>query len=306
MANELKTTRNCPVCGATVEDADLFLDRNISEEKVSDFSFASRKVPELMCHHMVRCRKCDLVYADKPPSERELFKAYHEASYDSEIEANDAALSYRDACQPVIERLASRQRALEIGTGTGIFLESLNAAGFDQVEGIEPSRAAIVAAPLSRQAWIREGMFDESSYSIASFDLICCFMTMEHVHDPSVIARACHRLLKPGGAFVVVTHDYRSWVNRLLGSKSPIIDIEHLQLFSRKSTKHLFEACGYSNVQCNSFSNRYRVSYWARLLPMPKYLKEITGKLLSVGHFRNVRLSLNVGNLVCYGFKPNA
>jgi hypothetical protein len=54
---------------------------------------------------------------------------------------------------------------------------------------------------------------------------------MEHVLDPKVIALPAFRLLRPGGAFVTVTHDHRGRLNRLLGRRSPIIDIEHLQLF---------------------------------------------------------------------------
>jgi SAM-dependent methyltransferase len=100
--------------------------------------------------------------------------------------------------------------------------------GFSELVGVEPSTAAIAAAPENRRQWIREGIFREADFSPSSFDLICCFMTMEHVPDPKVISDAAFRLLKPGGAFVTVTHDYRATVNRVLGKRSPIIDIDHM------------------------------------------------------------------------------
>src|SRR5665647_1143686 len=258
----MSESRPCPVCHTGFEKAKLFIEKNIDPAKLSGFSFASRKEPEYMCHRLVQCTNCDLVYADQPPGENELAHAYHVADYDSSEEANDAAAAYILAIQPALGKLAQRQRALEIGTGTGIFLERLSREGFTELVGVEPSSAAIAAAPEYRRAWIREGMFEEKDFAPASFDLICCFMTMEHVRDPNIVASAALHLLRPGGAFVTVTHDYRSLVNRLLGRRSPIIDIEHMQLFSKRSARHLFESVGYADVTVRAFVNAYTLRYW--------------------------------------------
>lgn len=295
--------RSCPVCHASSEQAKLHIEKNIDQEKLSGFSFASRKTPEFMCHRLVQCPTCDLVYADQPPNEDELAHAYHVADYDSSEEANDAAAAYIHAIRPTLDSLARRQSVLEIGTGTGIFLEYLSHEGFTELAGVEPSTAAIAAAPKDRQKWIREGMFDEKDFEPESFDLICCFMTMEHVRDPNIIALAAHRLLRPGGAFVTVTHDYRSLVNRLLGRRSPIIDIEHLQLFSRQSIRYLFENVGYSDVKVSAFVNRYSLQYWIRLAPLPHVIKRFLSKFMARVGLDHVKLGVNVGNLIAAGYK---
>jgi len=252
---------------------------------------------------MVRCNICDLVYADTPPLEEDLAQAYHTAAYDSTEEANDAAKAYALAIQPVLQRFSGRTAALEIGTGTGIFLEHLKDAGFKTLVGVEPSSAAIAAAPEARRRWIREGMFNERDFEPASFDLICCFMTMEHVRDPKVISAAALRLLKTGGAFITVTHDYRSSVNRLLGKRSPIIDIEHLQIFSHKSIKELFARTGFANVSVDSFVNRYSLRYWLRLSPLPPGLKRPLEKIIAGPPFNSMHVGLNVGNMIAAGFR---
>jgi SAM-dependent methyltransferase len=282
------------------------LQENLDRSRLSEFSFASRKVPEFMCHRLVQCATCDLVYADQPPGADALAQAYHTASYDSSEEANDAAAAYIRAIRPVLDGLASRRRALEIGTGTGIFLEHLRQEGFSELVGVEPSMAAIAAAPAHRQAWIRPGMFDAADFAPESFDLICCFMTMEHVRDPDAVARDAFSLLRPGGAFVTVTHDYHAPVNRLLGRRSPIIDIEHLQLFSRKSLRHLFEAVGYNGFRVQAFRNRYSLRYWMRLTPVPAPLKQAGDVLMQKTGVARVKLSANVGNLIAAGCKPAA
>ncbi len=295
--------RSCPVCHTASEKTKLFLERNIDPAKLSGFSFASRKTPEFMCHRLVQCPTCDLVYANQPPGEGELAHAYHVADYDSSEEANDAAAAYIRAIRPTLNALLRRQSVLEIGTGTGIFLEYLSHEGFTELVGVEPSTAAIAAAPVHRQAWIREGMFEEKAFAPESFDLICCFMTMEHVRDPNIIASAALRLLRPRGAFVTVTHDYRGLVNKLLGKRSPIIDIEHMQLFSKDSLRFLFDGVGYTGVTVNAFVNTYSLQYWTRLAPLPRGLKQsVTGLMARIG-VDNVKLGVNVGNLITTGFK---
>ena len=296
-------SRCCPVCHTGFDKAKLFIEKNIDSAKLSGFSFASRKEPEYMCHRLMQCPKCDLVYADQPPGEDELAHAYHVAEYDSSEEANDAAASYIRAIKPTLGLLARRQSALEIGTGTGIFLECLSRKGFTTLVGVEPSSAAIAAAPEYRRAWIREGMFDEKDFTPESFDLICCFMTMEHVRDPNFIAQSALRLLRPGGAFVTVTHDYRSPVNRLLGNRSPIIDIEHMQLFSDRSVRYLFESAGYVDVTVKAFVNTYSLRYWMRLAPLPRGIKSAMSGLMAFMGVDKVKLGVNVGNLIAAGFK---
>jgi SAM-dependent methyltransferase len=295
--------RPCPICLESIDGATLFLDEHIDRTHLSEFSFASRKDPEYMRYKLVRCLTCQLVYAPSPPSQGELANAYHAAEYDSAEEANDAAKAYIRALGPILGQLTQRQKALEIGAGTGVLLELLKEQGFTDVIGVEPSTAAISAAPPQRRGWLLEGIFDETAFEPASFDLICCFMTMEHVHDPLSTALAARRLLRPGGAFVTVTHDYNSSVNRLLGSRSPIIDIEHMQIFSQKSILELFKRCDYKNISAQQFKNYYSPSYWVRLAPLPRLVKSQLRRLFAFVGIDRLKLGLKVGNTITVGFR---
>ncbi len=277
--------------------------KNIDPRKISEYSFASRKEPEFMCHRLLQCVTCDLVYVGQPPTDIELANAYHLAEYDSSEEAIDAATAYIKAIQPTLRKLKKQQDALEIGAGTGVFLSLLANNGFTHLIGIEPSAAAIAAASPTVQTWLREGVFVETDYLPNSFDLICCFMTMEHVPDPTVIASACHRLLRPGGAFVTITHNYRSTINRMLGRYSPIIDIEHMQLFSQQSIKQLFERTGYSTIEIKPFANTYSLKYWLRLMPLPQAVKGFIVSSLAMVGLDRMKLSVHVGNMIAAGFK---
>lgn len=300
----LNVERACPVCGTGSAAASLFLEASIDPARLSPSSYASRKQPEFMSHRLVRCPSCGLVYVPNPPAQETLAQAYHEAAYDSAQEAEDAAHSYMRAIDPVLRRIGTGRSALEIGTGTGVFLAQLERAGYRELVGVEPSVAAIEAAPSNRRAWIRQGIFCESDFEPASFDLICCFMTMEHVADPGGIATAAWRLLRPGGAFVTVTHDYQSLVNRLLGRHSPIVDLEHMQLFCDSSLHALFARGGYQEIDSRVFVNRYALGYWLRLAPLPQSAKPAIARLLDLAGLARIKLGFNVGNTLCAGYKP--
>jgi 2-polyprenyl-3-methyl-5-hydroxy-6-metoxy-1,4-benzoquinol methylase len=298
--------RLCPVCESDGSRALPFIEENINPSKYSAYSFASRKKPEFMCHRMVQCAVCDVVYADNTPAESQLAQAYHQAGYDSAVEAEDAAFAYAAAIAPVLSKLQRKVSALEIGTGTGIFLLQLNRLGFSSLVGVEPSANAIRAASSSCTDWIVEGMFNPDDFAPNTFDLVCCFMTMEHVSDPRFIMESVMKLLRPGGAFVTITHDYRSWVNRLMGKRSPIIDVEHLQIFSKLAINNLFSRTGYCDIYSTSFKNTYSLKYWLRISPLPEISRwELSNS--TVNKFLNkIKLSFNVGNTITAGYKPHA
>lgn len=296
--------RSCPVCKASSENATLFLEERIDQVGLTGFSYASRKEPEYMCHRLLRCETCGLIFACSPPEQSELASEYHKAEYDSAVEANDAADSYIKAILPILTKLKTKKSALEIGAGTGIFLELLNNEGFTELVGVEPSSAAIKAAPQHRRKWLRMEIFDKCSFKPVSFDLICCFMTLEHVRDPMETALSAFQLLKPGGVFITITHDYESTVNRLMGKKSPIIDIEHMQLFSDKSISELFRRSGFRDISSAPFTNSYELNYWVRLAPFPKLIKRSLKWIITKIGISRFKCGINVGNTITAGFRP--
>ncbi len=97
---------------------------------------------------------------------------------------------------------------------------------------------------------------------------------MEHVFDPLQLCRDAHRITKDGGAFFIVCHNRRAVLARVLGRRSPIYDIEHLQLFSPRSVRVLLERAGFRDVEVRPVVNRYPTGYWAKLLPAPARIKD--------------------------------
>src|SRR5262249_42287621 len=90
-------------------------------------------------------------------------------------------------------RPASQSRLLDVGCGTGWFLELAQESGY-QVFGIELGKelAGFTAKRLGIEVWNRH--LDEIDVS-DGFDVITMFDVIEHVVDPLKIMRAVKRLL---------------------------------------------------------------------------------------------------------------
>ena len=299
-------SRRCPVCFESNKNSVLFQKENIDKIKITSFTYSSRKSPEFMCHEMVRCLNCDLVYVTTPPDRLKLSEAYHAADYDSSEEALDAAEIYVSHMNEVVSKLNLNSRILEIGSGSGAFLYNLKKKGFTDLTGIEPSISAINSAHPEIKSHLQEGIFQVDDFQGTNYDLVCCFMTLEHVYDPREITESVSKILKKGGYFVMVVHNYRSLVNRILGRKSPIIDIEHMQLFSKKSIGLLLNKTNYQDIQVKDLYNRYSINYWIRLSPIPNLIKNICIKLLNKFNLGNLKIKINVGNIIVSGRKVDA
>jgi len=294
-------TRACPGCGDS--DSQPFADANIDPEALGAFAFASRKLPEYMHHALVVCRTCDLLYANPAPDRTSLEAAYHDAAFDASDESRYAALTYASYLPRISANLPDRNGALDIGTGDGAFLEQLEQHGFTAVVGVEPSAAPVAAAKPAIRPLIRHAPFRSADFTPESLSLVTCFQTIEHVYDPLALCKDAFGLLRPGGALFMVCHNRRALLARAMGLKSPIFDVEHLQLFSPESVRALLRRAGFSRVDVHTVVNRYPIDYWARLSPIPGSLKPRALALLRSSGLGRFTLAAPVGNLAAIAYR---
>jgi SAM-dependent methyltransferase len=294
--------RTCPLCGG--KDARVLVEATLDEGRLTASAFASRKLPEYMHSRMVECNACGMLYANPVLKQETLADAYKDASFDSGAESRLAAVTYRALLEPHLSVLPSRTSALDIGAGDGAFVEELLALGFTSIVGVEPSTAPIDAAKPSIRGYLKCGIFAADQFAAGSLDLITCFQVIEHVWDPVKITSDALALLKPGGLFFIVAHDRRALSARIMGTKSPIFDIEHLQLFDQRTGATLLRNAGFESVKVSSVQNKYPVDYWLKLFPLPRTLKSAVRGLAGATGIGNVLLSLPAGNLAVVGQKP--
>jgi SAM-dependent methyltransferase len=245
-----------------------------------------------------------MLYANPVLRPETLADAYKEASFDSGAESRLAATTYRGLLDPHLTALPSRRSALDIGAGDGAFVEELLGLGFEDVIGVEPSIAPIENANPAIRGHLKCGIFAAEQFAEESLDLITCFQVIEHVWDPVKITRDALVLLKPGGLFFLVAHDRRAFSARVMGTKSPIFDIEHLQLFDAPTSAALLRKVGFESIKVNPVQNRYPIDYWLKLFPIPRPVKSAVRRLAELTGIGKLLLSLPAGNLAVVGQKP--
>lgn len=293
--------RACPLCGSR-DESRVFAPAAIDESRLDAFSFSARKTPEGLHCRLIECAADDLLYASPAPTDAFLAAAYREAAFSSGEEARCAGRTYARFLPRLAARLPDRSGVLDIGAGDGSFLEEALAQGFAEVAGVEPSEAPIAAARPEIRPRIRRGFFSAEDFTASSYSLVTSFQALEHVRDPLALCRGAHRLLKPGGALFLVGHDRRAFSARLLGLKSPIFDIEHLQLFSSRSLRGLLERGGFTGISVFSIANRYPLRYWLKLLPLPSALRRVASALAR-SRVGGLPIALPAGNIAAIGFK---
>ena len=97
-------------------------------------------------------------------------------------------------------------RALEVGYAAGAVQLALSQA-VDELHGIDLDADAEPVAGLlagrNRVAHLQKGSVYELPYADGFFDLCVCFSVFEHLHEYSRALAEVHRVLRPGGLFLL-------------------------------------------------------------------------------------------------------
>ena len=147
-----------------------------------------------------------------------------------------------------VESLGPAEHALDLGCGDGRLTAHLQA---ERVTAADVSRVALERA--RRRLPAAELLLLEPSaplpLSDASFDLVLCAETIEHVQDPQVMLSEVRRVLRPDGRLAVTTPSH----GRLTGLDALVRGFEarfdplspHLRFFTRRSLGRLLDDLGF-------------------------------------------------------------
>ena len=291
------STRRCPCCG---DFGKLKFSGKVDELLLSSSSYSSRKIPELMHYPYLECINCRTLFVENLPSSEFLQSSYNEAEFISRKDSVYAAQTYFDQLSRM--NLLSYGRLLDIGCSDGAFISKVESESAMSVLGIEPSIHAIENADRAIKDRIQHTTLERFEGN-SEINVVTCFQTVEHLNDLDGLITKSKKLLESQGHLALVCHDRFSIVNRILGEKSPIFDIEHLQILNKVGVKLLLERHGFVNVKVKSIANSYPIAYWLLLSPIPKIAK----------HFIDVRrdkwyfswgVRIRVGNILAVGQKP--
>jgi SAM-dependent methyltransferase len=137
-----------------------------------------------------------------------------------------------------------RGALLDVGCGSGRYLDLMRALGWTRTVGVDISQAAVTAAKaLCLEAYA--GELRDVGFAASTFDAISLSHTLEHVVDPVGLLEEVRRVAKPGGRIAIVVPNVESMSSRVFGEhwvhwEAP----RHLVNFSRSALTRVLDAAG--------------------------------------------------------------
>ncbi|MDP4219327.1 MAG: class I SAM-dependent methyltransferase [Bacteroidota bacterium] len=259
---------------------------------------------------MVQCNKCGLVYTN-PRLKQEKIAALYDADY-FQGHGFDRSIDYvKDVkdhtkgtdgytledwdCDTILSLLPQERRTnarlLEIGCGTGVFLDKARKHGFE-CQGLELSE---YAANFVRQMGIpvETKSIEDANYPPESFDAIVMREVIEHLPHPLDSLKTIHSWLRPGGVLFMATGNYDCPERKLRGSDWFYFMPEgHLNIFSNSTMRKYLQKVGFRKVDVTNQGDKLMdmLKDWKILTPnvsKPRniFKRSVFIMMRSINHF---------------------
>ena len=229
---EHTTSINCPICDKP--EKKLFLevkDNMITREKFT----------------IVSCTSCGFHFTDPRPSIDEIGRYYKSEEYVSHSSSNKGLINklYNLVRNYTLKKkvrlvrsLAKGNELLDIGAGTGHFLNACRQNGFS-VEGLEPDEDAVRFARTNFNLELKS--LDElHRLPSGSKDVITMWHVLEHVYDLQKDFARIAEVMKETGTLIIAVPNLESYDAKLYKELWAAYDVpRHLYHFRKKDIEAL-------------------------------------------------------------------
>lgn len=216
-----------------------------------------------------RCSTCQGLYCPTYYTAEQLealYRAQPANMYEAPLHARKA--TQREYFDVLVRHADVKGNYLEVGPDIGLFLEICARNGeIDRFYLFEPNQRvhADLAARLSgRNVSIFGRPLLRHDVPDGSVSVAVGIHVIDHVTDPAGLLADMGRALDSSGALLLVTHDERSLLARVMGRRWPPYTLQHPQLFSPQSMGRLLTRCGFVRIECAATRNHFPVGFLIR------------------------------------------
>ncbi|HIP36781.1 MAG TPA: class I SAM-dependent methyltransferase [Crocinitomix sp.] len=232
--NELYHISNCPICNATAFEKFL---------EAKDYTVSQKMFT------IVECKNCGFHFTNPIPKLEDIGSYYKAESYVSHTSTNKGLInkiyqlvrSYTLKQKvKLISKLANGKQLLDIGAGTGHFINAATSANFNAL-GLEPDEDARQLAKELHKANIKP---IEELYKLKddSMDIITMWHVLEHVYHLKDDLKQITSVLKHNGTLIIAVPNMSAYDAKKYKSHWAAYDLPiHLYHFQPKDIKNLFE-----------------------------------------------------------------
>jgi len=223
----------CPVCSGQ----ELVKKLNCKDHSTSKEVFT-----------IVACGTCDFTFTNPRPKDEKLGEYYKSDMYISHTNNKKGLFNWLYQTVRVyaigtkvslLKSIVKTGHHLDIGCGTGEFLNACNQSGFT-TKGIEPSELARFQAITNYQLEVSENT-DLNQYSTDTFNTISMWHVLEHVSNLNESIIQLNRILKTDGKIIITVPNHKSWDASYYKKYWAAWDVPiHLWHFSKETIELLF------------------------------------------------------------------
>ena len=191
------------------------------------------------------CQNCGLRFTNPRPDDDQLAGYYDSEEYISHSDEGLSLVStlYKIARtftlrrkRQLIERLSQNKHLLDIGCGTGHFLDYCQQHDW-QISGVEPNELARKQAEAKTNILIQD---DISEITDTTFEVITLWHVLEHLPNLEQTMNQLKSLLAPGGVLIIAVPNFEAYEASVFNEYWAAYDVpRHLYHFNRNAVEHL-------------------------------------------------------------------
>jgi 2-polyprenyl-3-methyl-5-hydroxy-6-metoxy-1,4-benzoquinol methylase len=143
-----------------------------------------------------------------------------------------------------IKKFQPQGDLFDLGTGWGHFLSTGRELGYN-VHGIEVSEMPCKYAREELNLPVENVNFFNMKIKKSAYDLITMWDVLEHIPDADEVINRCNLMLRDNGYIILQVPQIDSIISKMLKENWNMISSGHVNLFSKKTIRKLFEDRGF-------------------------------------------------------------
>ena len=275
---------NCPICNSS-ESKEVYPDTLGTSEPRFDYNFSK---DHSRTYRVLKCQVCGHGYCS--PRAKIFTQHYKDVIDDTYLKNRTQRIwTARNVLKYLLIH-APGGRLLDIGCATGDFLEV--ACRAYMVEGLEVSKWSVNIAR-NRGFLVHETMLDHFRCTVP-YNVITLWGVIEHFEDPNSEIDRIAKILKPGGIVGLWTGDFDCLLSKFLKKKWWWIQGQHINIFTKKSLRTLFENHHFKPVYFGIYP--YVITAQSLKTSLGRYsiIAGLTNNVLSSGMLNHICLTLKI------------